>query len=84
MPISSILKRSLFKMHHALDKKYFNRSREAAMHCGAACNIVFMIGDMLYCDNLGDCRTVLSRNGKAVNLSADHKSSRKSELRRVR
>ena len=83
VPISSILKESLFKMHHLLDREYFNRSQEAAMHCGAACSVVFMIGDMLYCDNLGDCRTVLSRNGKAVNLSADHKSSRKSELRRV-
>ena len=82
--ISKIMKEAVFKMHHLLDKEFFNRSQEAAMRCGAVVNSCFVIGDLLYCANMGDCRSVLSRNGKAVNLSVDHKSTRRSEMNRVK
>ena len=39
---------------------------------------------MLYCVNLGDCRTVLCRNGRAVNLSVDHKANLKPEVDRIK
>ena len=39
---------------------------------------------MLYCVNLGDCRTILCRNGRAVNLSVDHKANLKPEVDRIK
>jgi serine/threonine protein phosphatase PrpC len=40
-------------------------------------------GDMLYTANVGDARTVLCRNGKAVRLSVDHKTNVAAEVTRV-
>ena len=47
---------------------------EQSKTSGAVCVSVLIIGNMLYCVNLGDCRAVLSRNGKALDLSQDHKA----------
>ena len=38
---------------------------------------------MIFCANVGDSRAVLCRNGKAINLSKDHKVSNEEELQRV-
>ena len=44
---------------------------------------VLIIGNTLYCINLGDSRAILCRNGKAINLSVDHKANNESEKKRV-
>ena len=51
--------------------------------CGAVATTCILLGNMLYCINLGDCRSVLCRNGQAINLSIDHKATLKSEIMRV-
>mmetsp|Transcript_29062 Transcript_29062/g.38717 ORF Transcript_29062/g.38717 Transcript_29062/m.38717 type:complete len:146 (+) Transcript_29062:1113-1550(+) len=71
-------------MYNKLDKEFYDSSKEAAMQCGAVVSTCVMLGNMLFCVNAGDCRAVLCRSGKAVNMSLDHKSSRKSEVRRVK
>lgn len=38
----------------------------------------------MYCANLGDSRAILSRNGKAIDLSVDHKAKRPDEQDRVK
>ena len=43
-----------------------------------------MIGNKLFCANLGDARAVLCRNGKALDLSVDHKAKRKDEQERIK
>lgn len=40
-------------------------------------------GNLVYCANVGDCRCVLSRRGKAIELSMDHKPSRPDEQARI-
>lgn len=47
---------------------------EISFKCGAAAVMVLIIGNRLFCASVGDSRAVLSRNGKAINLSVDQKA----------
>jgi len=47
---------------------------EIAHKCGAAAVIVLIVGNRVYCANVGDSRAILCRNAKAINLSLDHKT----------
>ncbi|KDO33005.1 hypothetical protein SPRG_02696 [Saprolegnia parasitica CBS 223.65] len=51
---------------------------------GSTATTVFIAGRRMYVANVGDSRTVLSRNGVAVRLSNDHKPSRPDEAQRIR
>lgn len=52
--------------------------------CGSTAVVCLIIGTQLICINLGDARAVLSRNGKALDLSVDYKASRKDEQERIK
>lgn len=43
-----------------------------------------MLGNKLICANVGDARAILCRNGKAIDLSVDHKASREDEQERIK
>lgn len=51
---------------------------------GSTATTVFIAGDQLFVANVGDSRTVLSRDGVAVRLSNDHKPNRPDEAQRIR
>jgi serine/threonine protein phosphatase PrpC len=40
---------------------------------GCTANVVLMVDNTLYVANAGDSRSALSRNGKIIELSKDHK-----------
>ena len=82
--VSSIIKNTFFKMFKKVDEEFFDRNREASEQCGAVVTSCIMIGNMLYCVNLGDSRSILCRSGRAINLSVDHKATLKSEAIRVK
>jgi protein phosphatase 2C family protein 2/3 len=53
------------------------------VHAGAAANVVLITKTEIYCANAGDCRAVLSKKGKAKDLSVDHKPNTPSEKARI-
>ena len=71
-------------MYKMIDKEYYESNKDISMRCGAVVSSCILLGDMLYCINLGDCRSVLSRDGRAINLSIDHKATLKSEVARIK
>ena len=50
---------------------------------GCTANVVTMVGNTLLCANAGDSRAILCRAGRVVELSEDHKPTKKTELERI-
>ena len=46
--------------------------------------VVLIVGNKLYCANIGDARGILCRSGKPLDLSVDHKAKRPDELDRIK
>ena len=67
-----------------LDQNYYERFIEVSKSSGAVAVGCFIFGSQIFCINLGDCRAVLSSNGKAIDLSQDHKACLLSEINRVK
>jgi serine/threonine protein phosphatase PrpC len=59
--------------------KIFNETNSA----GCTANVVLITKTEIYCANAGDSRSVLSRKGKAKELSQDHKPTLPNEKRRI-
>eukprot|EP00056_Hartaetosiga_gracilis_P011102 m.166320 g.166320 ORF g.166320 m.166320 type:complete len:624 (+) comp13445_c4_seq3:159-2030(+) len=59
----------------------------ATMECGflsgTTANVLFLSDTKAVVANTGDCRTVLCRKGKAIELSKDHKPTDEEELNRI-
>ncbi|RLN79485.1 hypothetical protein BBJ28_00009264 [Nothophytophthora sp. Chile5] len=64
------------------DEEFLNESERP--QAGSTATTVFVAGQSVFVANVGDSRTVLSRAGKAVRLSNDHKPSREDEAQRIR
>ena len=56
---------------------------DIAFWWGSTACVVLIVGDKIYCANSGDSRCVLSKKGKAIPLSFDHKPSNPSEEERI-
>jgi len=46
--------------------------------------VVLIVGNKLYCANVGDARAIMCRNGEAIDLSVDHKAKRPDEQNRIK
>jgi len=70
----------------ALDEAYYravHRAEAPERDAGATALAALVWGGRLVVANAGDSRAVLSRRGRAINLSRDHKPSCPSERERV-
>lgn len=83
-PFSVVLEAVFTKAYKNLDQTYYDRFQEVAKNSGAVAVCVFIFGSQIYCINLGDCRAVLCRGGKALELSQDHKAHLQSEIDRIK
>lgn len=64
------------------DYDFIHNSKDA-QH-GSTATTCLVLGNRLYCPNVGDSRTVLCRNFTAQPLSCDHKPGREDESKRIR
>lgn len=51
---------------------------------GSTATTALILGRRLYCANVGDSRSFICRNWKAVRMTEDHKPSREDEQKRIR
>ena len=73
------MKKSLKKAVLTIDKTIFLNK----IPSGTTANICVIYNNKIYTVNVGDSRSVLSRNGKAIPLSFDHKPYNKLEMKRI-
>ena len=59
------------------------QKQDYAMDTGTTACVVLVTPTEIYCSNAGDSRGCLSRDGKAVPLSDDHKPDNHDELKRI-
>ena len=50
---------------------------------GCTALLVLVVDDLAYVANIGDSRSVLSRNGKTISMSTDHKPDDRAERKRI-
>ena len=83
--IGAIVEKSMVQASNACDNLYLKQFGEIAYKCGATACIVLVVGNKLYCANIGDARAVMSRGGKPISLSKDHKvTTREDEQDRIK
>ena len=61
----------------------FSSGSKVADSVGCTANVALIAGNKITVANTGDSRSVLSRNGKVIELSKDHKPEDPSELSRI-
>jgi serine/threonine protein phosphatase PrpC len=78
--IRAALERALPCLDSLLEQELKPKDRQLV---GSTFNVVVFDGPTLYCANVGDSRAVLSRHGRAVPLSWDHRPDCAKELARI-
>ncbi|KAF4735892.1 hypothetical protein FOZ63_032923, partial [Perkinsus olseni] len=76
----------LKQAHHSTDEAFIRTATEKEWPSATGCVsvTVLIMGRAIICANTGDARAVLSRNGRAINLSSDQRPSREDEFKRIR
>ena len=79
--LNSVLSKALTKTFSDIDEEFY--TTRAMNSIGSTASIVIIVGQHIFCANVGDSRAVLSRAGVAYNLSLDHKASLEHEKIRI-
>ena len=80
--IDHAIRRTLRDAFMKTDRQFL--STASTPEHGSTATTVLLMGQRLYCANVGDSRTVLCRNFKIVPLSHDHKPTRPDEAKRIK
>lgn len=80
--IDDIVVEALKSTYVKTDNLFISTSPHA--HHGSTATTAFILGNRLYCPNVGDSRVLLCRDFKAYPMTEDHKPSREDESKRIR
>lgn len=80
--LDSLISTTLKGVFLDTDNNFLNTS-ENSNH-GSTATTALLLGNRIYCANVGDSRTLLCRNFTPYALSQDHKPSREDEAKRIK
>uniref|UniRef100_A0A7S0TR29 PPM-type phosphatase domain-containing protein n=1 Tax=Hemiselmis andersenii TaxID=464988 RepID=A0A7S0TR29_HEMAN len=80
---SDSIKKSLEETFVRLDEEILAMTAQGDLGGGATANVALLLDGWLHVANLGDARAVLSRGGRAMPLSVDHKPDAEAERMRI-
>ena len=63
---------------------FYEQFGDYSLNSGCTSCMVLIAGNQIICINIGDSRAVLSRKGRAVSLSVDHKPYSPAEQQRIK
>jgi len=81
--IEAGMKQAITQAFLTVDREFVDKAVAERWLDGSTATVVLIFGDRVYCANVGDSRTVLSRLGQPFPLSQDHKPMRPDEHERL-
>ncbi|KAK1392253.1 Protein-serine/threonine phosphatase [Heracleum sosnowskyi] len=74
---------AISQTYQQIDKDFLESEKDTFRDDGSTASTAVLVGNHLYVANVGDSRTVISKAGKAIPLSEDHKPNRSDERKRI-
>ncbi|XP_078429087.1 protein phosphatase 2C family protein isoform X1 [Wolffia australiana] len=76
-------KLAISETYKKTDSDFLESERNTLRDDGSTASTAVLVGSCLYVANVGDSRAVISKAGKAIALSDDHKPNRSDERKRI-
>ncbi|KAJ1264307.1 hypothetical protein BS78_09G253700 [Paspalum vaginatum] len=76
-------KLAIGETYRRTDSEFLDTERNSHRDDGSTASTAVLVGNHLYVANVGDSRAVISKAGKAIALSEDHKPNRSDERKRI-
>ncbi|GJN15359.1 hypothetical protein PR202_gb02263 [Eleusine coracana subsp. coracana] len=76
-------KLAIIETYKKTDSEFLDSERTSHRDDGSTASSAVLMGNHLYVANVGDSRAVISKAGKAIALSEDHKPNRSDERKRI-
>ncbi|XP_059304649.1 probable protein phosphatase 2C 76 isoform X1 [Lycium ferocissimum] len=80
---STNTKLAISETYQQTDMDFLDSEKDTFRDDGSTASTAVLVGNHLYVANVGDSRTIISKSGKAIALSEDHKPNRTDERRRI-
>ncbi|KAJ9552950.1 hypothetical protein OSB04_016995 [Centaurea solstitialis] len=74
---------AISETYQQTDSDFLESGKDTFRDDGSTASTAVLVGNHLYVANVGDSRTVISKAGKAIALSDDHKPNRSDERKRI-
>ncbi|XP_071734097.1 probable protein phosphatase 2C member 13, mitochondrial [Rutidosis leptorrhynchoides] len=74
---------AISETYQKTDADFLESGKDSFRDDGSTASTAVLVGNHLYVANVGDSRTVISKAGKAIALSDDHKPNRSDERKRI-
>ncbi|KAL6972076.1 protein-serine,threonine phosphatase [Sarracenia purpurea var. burkii] len=76
-------KLAISETYQQTDMEFLDSEKDIYRDDGSTASTAVLVGNHLYVANVGDSRAVISKAGKAIPLSEDHKPNRSDERKRI-